>query len=159
MPPTDDLATIRRRLLGGWTLHAWTITAGDGAAVQHPFGANPTGLIVYTDDGWMNASIARAGRAPLAAASPRQAPLAEQAEAFRSYFNYAGRYTLRRVDGAPHVVHAVAWSLNPGFVGSEQVRRVSFDGERDLVLSADESVGGGLRHHRLHWRRAAARTA
>jgi hypothetical protein len=154
-PPSLELHTLRQRLLGAWTLQRWTIALDDGRAPQQPFGEGATGLIVYTADGWMSAAIARADRAPLSAASVRQVPVAEQAAAFEGYFHYAGRFSLALREGVPHVVHQVQWSLNPGFVGSEQVRRLRFDGEQGLELAADEPVGGQLRAHRLAWQRAA----
>jgi hypothetical protein len=149
----DLLAATRERLLGAWRLVGWEIVEGDRRSA--PFGDDADGLIVYTADGWMNASIARAGRPPLSSASVRQAPLAEQGAAYASYFNYAGPFELRWHAGAPHVLHRVRFSLNPGFVGSEQLRRVAFDGERHLTLSADEPLDAGrVRAHRLRWRRA-----
>ena len=151
----DDLAAVRQRLLGAWLLHRWAIEFSDGRAASLPFGAGASGLIIYTADGWMNASIARAARPVLSAPSVRQAPAAEQCAAFESYFNYGGPFTLRLIDGAPHVVHSVRFSLNPNMVGSEQVRRIRFDGADRLTLSADEAVGGVVRQHRLEWRRAA----
>ena len=147
-----SLDTVRELLLGAWRLVGWRITSAGRAS--EPFGPGADGLIVYTADGWMNASIARADRARLSAGSVRQASDSEQCAAFESYFNYAGRYTLRAIDGVAHVVHSVQFSLNPNFVGSEQVRRIHFDGDDRLSLSADEPVGGGLRQHCLDWRRA-----
>lgn len=149
-----DLERVRERLLGAWVLERWQV-ATDGREPQQPFGDGATGLIVYTADGWMNASIARAGRASLSTASVRQAPAGEQCAAFESYFNYAGPFALEAIDGVPHVRHEVRWSLNPGFVGTTQLRRIDFDGARRLSLSADEAVGNSLRRHRLDWRRAA----
>ena len=154
MATTPTLDDIRTQLLGAWGLARWGIDFPDGRASSFPFGTDATGLIVYTADGWMNASIARAGRAPLAAGSVRQAPAEQQCAAFESYFNYAGPFSLRLIDGLPHVVHAVHFSLNPNFVGSEQVRRIRFDGNDRLTLSADERVGDTLRQHRLDWQRA-----
>lgn len=149
-----DLERVRERLLGAWTLVRWQVGL-EGRTPQHPFGEDATGLIVYSADGWMNASIARAARAPLSAMSVRQAPLAEQGAAFESYFNYAGPFSLEAIDGVPHVRHAVRWSLNPGFVGTTQLRRIAFDGADRLRLSADEPVGNAVRRHRLDWQRAA----
>lgn len=151
MTTPTSLDAVRELLLGAWRLVAWRI-AGAGKSSE-PFGPGADGLIVYTADGWMNASIARADRARLSAGSVRQASAAEQCAAFESYFNYAGPYTLRAIDGVAHVVHSVQFSLNPNFVGSEQVRRIRFDGDNRLRLSADESVGSGLRQHGLDWRR------
>jgi hypothetical protein len=149
-----DLERVRERLLGAWTLVRWQIEV-DGRPPQQPFGEGATGLIVYSADGWMNATIARAGRARLSATSVRQVPLEEQGAAFESYFNYAGPFSLQTIDGVPHVRHEVRWSLNPGFVGTTQLRRIGFDGADRLSLSADEPVGNNVRRHRLNWRRAA----
>ena len=151
----DDLESVRQWLLGAWLLQRWAIEFSGSRAASLPFGADATGLIAYTADGWMNASIARAARPVLSASSVRQSPAAEQCVAFESYFNYAGPFTLRLVDGVPHVVHTVRFSLNPNMVGSEQVRRIRFDGPECLTLSADEPVDGIVRQHRLEWRRAA----
>jgi hypothetical protein len=149
-----DLEPVRERLLGAWTLDRWQI-AIEGREPQQPFGEGATGLIVYSADGWMNASIARAGRIALSTASVRQAPAAEQCAAFESYFNYAGPFALEAIEGVPHVRHEVRWALNPGFVGTTQLRRIAFDGADRLSLSADEPVGNTVRRHRLDWRRAA----
>lgn len=149
-----DLDRTRSALAGAWTLQRWEIGFSDGRAPTLPFGPDATGLLVYSTDGWMNASIAAAHRPRLSAPSMRQAPVQEQCAAFASYFNYAGPFTLRIVDGAPHVVHQVRHSLNPNFVGTDQVRRITLEGADDLTLSADETVGQVVRSHRLIWRRA-----
>ena len=142
-------------LLGTWLLCRWDIGYDDGRAPTLPFGADATGLILYTADGWMNACIARAGRARLSAESTRRLPMAEAVVAFESYFSYAGRYTLRVHEGRPQVVHQVTMSLNPNFVGSEQVRDMHFDADGRLTLSASDTVPGSdvARHHRLTWER------
>lgn len=143
------------RLLGSWTLLDWRIEHRDGRDVTRPYGEQPTGLLVYAQDGWMNASIARRERSPLSTPVVRQAPLQEQAQAFVSYFNYAGPFELVEREGLAHVIHRVQWSLNPGFVGTVQERRIAFPAAGELVLSADESMGPQrpARHHVLHWRR------
>lgn len=130
-------------LRGAWQLVDWRITQGE--RVTHPFGESPAGMICYTDDGHMQAVIAAAGRKPLSAAVPRQAPEGERAAAFDSYFHYAGTY---EIQPGPRVVHRVTHALNPAFVGTEQVRNIDLDGDT-LVLSATE----GARHHSITWRR------
>ncbi|MEO7242242.1 MAG: lipocalin-like domain-containing protein [Variovorax sp.] len=142
-------------LLGTWHLLRWEITYGDDRTPTLPYGDAASGLIVYSGDGWMNACIARKRRARLSSDSVRSAPEAERLAAFESFFQYAGRY---RIEGrAPHrqVVHSVTHSLNPNFVGTEQVRDMHFDGGRRLTLSASDAVPRNtvLRHHRLVWSR------
>lgn len=143
-------------LLGSWHLQRWEITYGDGRAPTLPFGPDAGGIIVYAPDGWMNASIARAGRSPLSSASAKTAPAAERLAAFDSFFSYGGRYRLLREDGADYVVHSVTQSVNPGLVGTEQKRRMTFEADGSLVLSASDVLPGSAiaRLHRLSWRRA-----
>ena len=135
-------------LTGTWHLIGWEIIRN--GRVTEPFGPGATGMICYTSDGHMSACIAAAGRAPFAGGNPRTAPEAEKATAHDGYFHYAGTY---EVQPGPQVVHRVTQSLNPGFVGSEQVRQIDLQGDR-LTLSADEPLpDGSIRHHRLIWRR------
>lgn len=134
-------------LEGTWKLLGWEIGSGDGS-VSYPFGPEATGLLHYTADGGMAACIARPDRPRWSTGNPRKAPEAERLAAFESYFHYAGTWRLEQRDGQTVVVHTVTHSLNPDFVGSEQVRQVELEGDH-LTLSAQE----GPRHHRLRWRR------
>jgi hypothetical protein len=148
-------ATLSNPLLGTWHLRRWDIHYGDGRTPTLPYGDDATGLIVYAPDGWMSACIARARRPHLSSDSVRKAPAAESVAAFESYFSYAGPYTLRLHDGRPQVVHQVLMSLNPNFVGTEQVRDMHFDADGRLTLSASDTAPGSTvaRHHRLLWER------
>jgi hypothetical protein len=143
-------------LLGTWHLVRWDITYGDGRAPSLPYGAQATGMIMYTTDGHMNACIARGGRRPLSSESVRSAPEAERLAAFESYFQYAGPYRIRTEGGRQQVVHTVTHALNPNFVGTQQVRNMDFTEDMlQLTLSASDTVPGTgvARHHRLVWSR------
>jgi hypothetical protein len=52
------------------------------------------------------------------------------------------------------VQHEVTLALNPGMVGTLQVREARL-ADQELTLSAAEPVRGGTRLHRLAWRRPA----
>ncbi|MFC6281960.1 MULTISPECIES: lipocalin-like domain-containing protein [Polaromonas] len=149
---------INNPLLGTWQLVRWEITYGDGRAPTLPFGAQATGLIQYTGDGWMSACIARGVRGRLSSDSVRSAPEAERLAAFESYFQYAGPYEVKGAAGQQQVVHKVSHSLNPNFVGTEQVRNMTFAADGGLTLSASDTVPGTdvARHHRLIWSRASS---
>ncbi|MDH3992407.1 MAG: lipocalin-like domain-containing protein [Gammaproteobacteria bacterium] len=139
-------------LQGTWQLESWTIGYSDRDDFTYPYGEDPQGLLLYTNDGWMSASIARHERAPLPEdVSFRKIPDELRADAFASYFHYAGRY--RVVDG--DVIHYVSQSLNPNFPGTEQVRHAELDGQT-LVLSGKDQVGEVVRFHSLVWHRLAA---
>ncbi len=134
-------------LLGAWQLESWSIGYEGRDDVSYPFGEDPVGLLMYTEDDWMSASISRADRAALPLDVPFRSIAAEQlGDAYRSYFHYAGRYRVRGND----VVHYVTQSLNPNFVGSEQLRHIELDGST-LVLSGRDEAGGETRFHQLVW--------
>ncbi len=137
-------------LIGGWRLVRWEIRYDDGRDNSYPYGPDAEGLIQYTPDGYMSATICRAGRTPLSSASVKHAPEPERAEAFDGYFQYAGTW---RIEGA-HVIHFVSLSLNPAFVGTEQVRLMELtDGQ--LTLSATDTMpkSGVGRKHCLIWQK------
>lgn len=137
------------RILGGWSLVRWEIVYDAGARRTLPFGEHATGLITYTADGWMSASIMASARTPFATNNPRDATADERARAYDGYFSYAGRW---RISGR-RVLHDVSIALNPAMVGSTQVRDARLVG-RTLELSALERTrDGGTRFHRLLWRR------
>jgi len=140
-------------LVGAWQLQRWEIvreTDHEDGAVSEPFGPGAAGLLLYTADGWMSASIMAAGRPRLSRDNPRAAATAERAAAFDGYFGYAGRWSL--ADG--QVRHEVTVALNPAMVGTLQLRAARLTG-RTLTLSAEEAVPGGIRRHQLRWRRPA----
>ena len=141
----------RKDIEGAWAYHHWRITYDDGR-ITLPFGADASGLLLYTADGFMSACIMAGGRQPFANPNPRAATLRERAGAFDGYFSYAGRWRLVR--GV--VEHVVSIAANPAMVGTSQFRNARLSGRR-LVLSAEETTARGLRRHELEWRRPSPR--
>ncbi len=135
--------------IGAWAFVDWRIEYADGG-ITRPFGENAHGFIVYTADGIMTANIARSGRAMFGIANARNASAEQKADAFDSYFNYAGPW---RIEGED-VVHAVTLSLNPDMTGTEQRRLAVFDGLGGLELSARDVLrDGASRRHVLQWQK------
>ncbi|WP_433253562.1 lipocalin-like domain-containing protein [Streptosporangium sp. CA-135522] len=131
-------------LVGAWWLVEWRI-AHAGGRISHPFGRDATGLLCYTHDGHMSATVTRAARPPLPGSAAGQAAVQARAEAFASFFCCAGRYEVR--DG--QVAHDVEMALDPAAAGTTQIHELNFDDDR-LILAAAE----GGRWHTLIWRRA-----
>lgn len=136
-------------LLGAWHLQSWKIFYSDSERVSHPFGESPVGMIVYTDDGWMSACINHGDRHLLPSDQAfRRIDAKLLAESYLSYFHYAGRFSI----AGDVVTHRVTQSLNPNFVGSEQQRTATLNGE-SLLLAGVEDVAGVTRTHELAWQR------
>ena len=139
------MSLLATALIGTWRLERWEIVYEDGRPTECPLGEDAIGLLMYTDDGHVSASLARAERAPLDADDA-----SSKTRAFDAYFGYAGRYEVR--DGT--VIHRIALALDPALTGVTTSRNVSLDGER-LTLSGPDFAAASPRSHRIVWRRTA----
>lgn len=150
---TSTIPLSHHPIVGGWRLADWRTEYTDGRPPTLPFGDQPQGLLVYSTDGWMNASIGRAERPLLSSESLKHAPVAERLAAIDTFMNYGGPYTILDDD---RVQHHVVISLYPNLVGTEQIRRMTFVGTDTLILSARDTLPGTAvgRTHSLTWRRA-----
>jgi hypothetical protein len=136
-------------MIGAWQLQSWLIHYQDKRGPGTPFGTQPSGLLLYSPDGWMSATVHRPDRQPLPTdRSPRDLDSGLVAQAYWSYFHYAGPW---RIEG-DKVIHSVQHSLNPAMVGTEQVRQMLLEGPI-LTLSGIETIRQGSRRHELVWRR------
>lgn len=141
---------MRARLVGTWKLTSASATGEDGRVNQQPFGAAPTGLLIYSPDGTMSAMISYGGRKSLTA-DRTAAPAAERAEAFATFFGYAGRYS---VEGEK-VVHHVEVASVQNWVNTDLVRVFRFENERLVLQTPPIAVGGSLRTTELIWERVS----
>jgi hypothetical protein len=120
-------------LVGAWTLARATVTGPDGAAA-HPFGRDPQGVLLYTADGWMSATITSVDET-----TETPGPVL-----------YAGRVAVR----GDEVIHSVVVGVPPCGPGSAQRRLARLDAPGLLVLTTPPGadVGQGIQ---LRWRRLA----
>ena len=134
-----------KALIGNWALVSYETEAPDGTKGK-PYG-DAVGRLSYDASGNMAGQVMRPGRAPVIHG---ESGIADVRAAYAGYIAYFGTYKVN--EAGDTVVHHVTGSLNPGWVGGEQVRKMRFDGDR-LVLSTDVRKGGGLIRHTLTWRR------
>ena len=116
--------------LGTWRLISWE-NRDDKGQLGYPLGPEAVGYITYTADGYIFAQIMATQRTPLATQNPFGGADAEAAAAARSHMSYCGSYEVR--DG--EVIHGVAVSDFPNWVGGKQPRFYKFEDEK-LILSA-----------------------
>ena len=116
-------------LLGAWHLVSWTYVYDDGRPPEHPLGPDARGLILYTADGHVSATLMRTSGGT-------------------GSFAYAGRYAVR--DGAVH--HSIEVATNPALVGLTSKRHIALDGDRLTLSGPDFSAESG-RTQKIVWRR------
>jgi len=132
-------------LLGNWRLLTYETVDGAGRRGA-PYG-EAVGRLTYDDRGNMSGQVMRPNRQPVELGEGN----AQQVRAaYTGYIAYFGTYEVAP-DGQS-VVHHVHGSLNPAWVGGDQVRAMRFDGER-LVLSANVQKGAQTVTHTLTWER------
>src|SRR5680860_357320 len=145
------MVLVMHDLTGTWRLVEWTFTV-NGSRPTRPWGGNPSGLLTYTEDGRMSATLMSLGRPAAPTRTLSGAPASIRAAAAGGYLNYAGGYSFDGDD----VLHHIELSLMPNWVGTTERRRIDWvpgDGGSDLVLSTPPTLtdGGRTAVNRLRW--------
>ena len=137
------------KLVGVWKLVSASSTTSTGERSETPYGPSPVGYLTYTGDGWVTALISYDGRKPLSSGAAGLALQEEQAEAFRTFFAYAGRYTLN----GDKVTHHVEISSIQNYVSRDLVRNVKFQGDQIILVTPPTPVNGKIQTVELIWQR------
>lgn len=139
-------------LIGSWKLINWSVEMQGGRVVK-PFRGRATGILTYTDEGRMVASLMKTGREPIGTRSFAEAKALERASAAAGYLSYAGTYEII----GDEVYHHVDLSLFPDWVGGTQIRHIEWiandDGTIDLELSTAHAPEERSAVNRLRWHR------
>jgi hypothetical protein len=136
------------KLVGTWKLVSAASTTSKGEPGAPPFGLNPVGFLTYTGDGRVTVLISNGGRKPLSGAAGTLAQ-EEQAEAFRTFFAYAGRYTFR----GDKVTHHLEISSIQNYVDRDLFRSVKFQGDQIILVAPPTPVNGKVQIVELTWQR------
>jgi hypothetical protein len=137
------------KLVGTWKLVSASSRAATGEHNEPPYGSNPAGFLTYTEDGRVCAMISYDGRKLLSAGAKTPILLAEQAEAFKTFLAYCGRY---RVNG-DKVIHSIEISSIQNYVNRELVRTLKFQGDQIVLMTPPTMVNGKIQTIELVWRR------
>jgi hypothetical protein len=128
---------IKRDLLGTWKLVHATSRDPDGRELPKPYGPMGMGLVTLAPNRRMMAVLCD-GRPDLPDGS------------IRDYASYCGNYTF---DGTTLVTRVDASSAARIPIGSDQVRKVRFDGSRLVLTPPPAMINGILQHRDIFWER------
>lgn len=130
-------------LAGAWRLLSYTDTPNGGETVQ-AFGAEPTGMFIFTEDGQASISLMRNPPGPDADAPADPDPDACDPTWYCSYF---GSYD---VDWSRHewTIHVEGGNI-PSFIGADQTRPFRLEGERLIISTTYEADGVEVRAERI----------
>ncbi|HME34299.1 MAG TPA: lipocalin-like domain-containing protein [Candidatus Sulfotelmatobacter sp.] len=132
------------KLVGTWRLVSASSRTSTGEQNETPYGPNPVGFLTYSEDGRVTALISYGGRKPLSAANRAE----EQAEAFKTFVAYAGKYTL----SDDKVTHHIEISSIQNYVDKDLVRDIRFQGDQIILITPPTMVNGKIQTVELTWR-------
>ena len=170
----DGLNQLRPQdLIGAWRLVSCQVRFADGRPPVYPFGERASGLLIYSADGEMSATLCSSDRdihGDLRLESARQATQEERAAAYDSYMAYDGRWFISSPVSDEHgkperapawgrrgvVTHEVERALTPNAMNASNVRNAALINDQ-LSLSYSLMARSGVRRdYELVWRRAEA---
>lgn len=137
------------KLVGTWKLISASSTTSAGDRDETPYGPSPAGFLTYTADGRVTALISYGGRKTLSfgGGAPE-----EQAQAFKTFLGYAGRYSF---DG-DKVTHHIEISSIENYVGKDLVRTVTLHEDRITLVTPPTPMNGRNQTVKLIWQRLPA---
>ncbi len=138
---------VRDRIVGTWKLVSTEQTLKDGSTRPYPeYGAHGKGFLIYQRDGYMCADLVNPDRPKW---SDSEHPTTEEKmAAAEGSFAYCGKY---EIDAKQKIlVHIPEVAIDPGYVGSRQIRPYSFEGGR-LVLGGVEKVDPAVARWKIVW--------
>ena len=146
--PLSELE-IRDRLVGTWKLISAEQTLQDGATRPYPrFGPRAKGILIYSRDGYMSATMANPDIAKWA--DENRPTDAEKIAAADGTFAYCGRYEIDVQNSRLiHLPEVATWQ---SFVGTRQIRPYTFENER-LILSDTETQTPGVVRWTIVWQK------
>jgi len=134
--------------VGTWRLVSLEMRKPDGQ-VSYLLGRDAVGYIMYTEDGYMSVAMMSGDRPKFTAGDFRRGTTEEKVAAADTYISYCGRYEIR----GDKIIHHIAVSFFPNWVGVEQERLFEFSGGR-LSLSTPPFLAEGVQQTaHLVWER------
>lgn len=146
---------LRDQLIGAWKLVSYVEKPVDGSAPFYPMSEKPSGIIMYTPDGFMSAQLMHPDRKDFASGDWFDGTDEEYKTEASTYIAYSGPF---HVDEEKQTLtHSMFVSLFPNWTGQTQPRVVKIEGDLLHLSTASPIVSGGKTVNSfLTWQRAEA---
>ena len=145
--------TVKNLLVGAWHLRDCEGRSADGD-ISRPFGDHPSGMLLYDADGNMAVTLMQSYRRSFASEDAARATEEEILAAFDEFDAYSGTYTLDPGKGT--VIHHVRQARFPNWIGTDQLRHYSQQGDTLVLRSAPFPRDGKEWVFTLTWIRESA---
>jgi lipocalin-like protein len=130
-------------LVGTWKVVDAISRDAQGRELAKPFGLKGMGIVTLNADGRMMAVLCD-GRAHLPDGTKRE------------YSSYCGNYTF---DGTTLITRVDASASPRNAIGSDQVRKVRFEGKRMVLTPPPTELNGVMQYRDIFWERISTESA
>ena len=134
---TAQQKTLKDQLVGTWMFVGSTGKNPDGSSI---WGANPRGLLIFTDNGRYSSHIVRADVPKFAAKNRLQGTSDENKAAVHGSIGTFGTYTVDEANKSFTVRFEA--STYPNNTGTEQTRPFAITGDELKIINPASSAGG-----------------
>jgi lipocalin-like protein len=142
--------SLKNRLLGSWRLESFYLQR-EGGEPFYWWGHDVVGRVSFDEEGRFAAQVGRRGRQPLKSELLIDVTPDEAREAFLGYFAYFGTYAVNEDEGT--FTTRVEGSLLPNWIGTEQQRWATVDGDRAVFTAPAAPSPLGALTPTFVWRR------
>jgi hypothetical protein len=140
----------RDELFGVWELISCEGRSADGASFL-PYGAQPVGKLIYTEDGHLAVTLMNSSREQFVSEDISKATSDEVVAAFNTFDSYSGRWRFH--EEADSVEHIIESGRIPNWVAKTHLRNCATE-DGLLTLSTDEfEMGGKVWRVYVTWKR------
>jgi hypothetical protein len=148
-----ELGPAKQSFTGVWRLESYS-EASNPPTPEPPFDAEPSGILIYTKDGWVSAQLTLPSRGLSDAEFDNSAPSNQLEDLGSSYLAYCGRYHLDF--DRSEVIHVPEVASLPYLVNRPQRRRFVFLAPDRLELTAERlSTDSTVLSDHLTWVRSS----
>ena len=130
-------SSLNQQFVGTWNMVSYEVHTPAGEVV-YPLGKDAVGRLTYDAAGHASLQMMRRGQPKFHTEKPAEATNEELAAAWRGYIGYYGTWTVD--EKAQTVTHTVEAAWYPNYMGTKQVRKFRFEGNR-LTLEGTNSLG------------------
>ncbi|MDG3087463.1 lipocalin-like domain-containing protein [Vibrio hannami] len=129
-------------LIGTWGLKRFTLADEKESDIVFPFGGDPEGQLIYTQDGFMSVALHSSNRAPFASDDILSGTPKEFEMAMQTYSTYAGRIVIKEPG---KLLHVIEHSLFPNWVGHSEEREYTVEGDTLTLKTPPFFIAGAER--------------
>ena len=139
----------KQLLVGSWKLVSFESRDVNGS-ISYPWGKDTVGYLMYNADGYMSVTIMSPNRPKFSSGDLKGGTTEEKVAAADTYVSYCGTYEVKQ----DTVIHHIELSFFPNWIGVDQKRMLSIDGNQLSLSTPPIAVAGVEQTHHLIWERA-----